>query len=776
MNPDNEMSMTASDKRRAAKAADRPRVAAIGLIYLREMRDQLRDRRTIFTIVVLPMLLYPVVGMLLLQVAQFTRVQPTTVCFVGTEFLGDKSVTDGVGPLIEASERESSESGQNTSPYRFAQGLEVDQSVLSIHGYEWAELERSGDPREQAQRWVSNGVFDCVVTIDGVIGGGPSAEADTGSKIDLFFHVASDPSLVARDRTMVVLNRWRGTWVRTRLATAGVDMQVLDPFAIDTIDVAPEETRQAAFWSKLLPFIMLVWAMTGAFYPAIDLVAGEKERGTLETLLCSPALREEIVWGKLGAVMTFSMLTALLNAISMVVTSSSVFRQIAIAPGANPMSDAFSGPPLLPMLWLLVALVPLSALFSALALAVAAMARSSKEGQYYLMPLMMVTLPLVLLPMLPGMTLNLGTGLIPVTGMFLLVRTLVEGQYWEACLYAPAVAFVTLLCLMAATRWARRQFESEAVLFGDGDQWELGAWMRHLWRDREQAATPNAAYGCGAIILVALFFAKLMVTEMPSNFRGIANLVLAPQIGLILAPTLLMATVMTTSLRSSLRLRWPSWRVWPVVAVLSLALHPFYLLLASWISQLYPVSAEATASMKPFAEAISSAPLASVIFLMALVPALCEELAFRGFIFGGLVRNNSPWRAVLVTAVMFGVSHGVLQQSISASFMGVLLGWIALRTGSVLPGIWIHLVNNALSVSFERVASLDSPLLDRIVTTTAAGPSYAPLWTAICFAVSGLCVLLLIRVSGGACEVTPADSGFDRIVDAPGATDPALAT
>ncbi len=151
---------------------------------------------------------------------------------------------------------------------------------------------------------------------------------------------------------------------------------------------------------------MLIWAMTGAFYPAIDLVAGEKERGTLETLLCSPALRSEIVWGKLATVTTFSMLTAILNAGSMLVTSSFVFKQIGVAGGT------IGSPPLAPMLWLLVALVPLSALFSALALAVAALARSSKEGQYYLMPLMMVTLPLVLLPMLPGTTLSLGVNFI----------------------------------------------------------------------------------------------------------------------------------------------------------------------------------------------------------------------------------------------------------------------------------------------------------------------------------------------------------------------------
>ena len=82
--------------------------------------------------------------------------------------------------------------------------------------------------------------------------------------------------------------------------------------------------RKAALWSKILPFVLLLWALTGAFYPAVDLCAGEKERGTLETLLSSPAERSEIVWGKLLTVMLFSMATALLNLLSMGVTGSFV--------------------------------------------------------------------------------------------------------------------------------------------------------------------------------------------------------------------------------------------------------------------------------------------------------------------------------------------------------------------------------------------------------------------------------------------------------------------
>lgn len=705
-----------SQSPKAKSTEDKPRLSAIWLIYAREMRDQLRDRRTLFTIAVLPILLYPLVGTLLLQIAQFTRQHPTSVCVVGTEHLV------GVPPLVETES--------------FAEGLTHHAERLEILNYRWDEIATETGVEAETTRWVGNGTFDVVVVIPPEFADPELRSVDDAASIRLLYNVASDQSMVARDRVTGVLNTWRGGWVRDRLAKSGVDLEMLDPFTLSDIDIAPERTREAAFWSKLLPFIMLVWAMTGAFYPAIDLVAGEKERGTLETLLCSPALRSEIVWGKLGAVSTFSMLTAVLNAGSMLVTSSFVFRQMGIGGGGG-----IGAPPIAPMLWLLVALVPLSALFSALALAVAAMARSSKEGQYYLMPLMMVTLPLVLLPMLPGTTLSTGTSLIPVTGMFLLVRALVEGQYGHALMHLPMVAGMTAGCLWLSVSWARRQFDDESVLFGDGDQWELSMWVRHLWRDRQTAATPAQAFACGAIILVALFFGKLAVTEMPKGLPGISKLILMPQIGMILAPALLMATMLTTSLRKSLRIRMPHWTTLPLAVLLGVTLHPMYVMLAEFITYTYPVSEQAAAAMKPFAEEISSAPWLTIVFLMAVVPAICEELAFRGFIFGGLVREGGRLRAVVITALMFGVSHGVLQQSIAATIMGLLLGWIALRTGSVLPGILIHFTNNSLSVSLERIATSQWEGAAMFLTTSEAGPAYQPMWIVMSVGIAITCML-----------------------------------
>jgi len=327
----------------------------------------------------------------------------------------------------------------------------------------------------------------------------------------------------------------------------------------------------------------------------------------------------------------------------------------------------------------------------------------------------------------------------------LLVRALVEGQYGLALLHLPIVVGITIGCLWLATRWARRQFEDEAVLFGGNDQWEIRSWVKHLWRDRQPTPSVAQAFACGAIILVGLFFGKLTVTEMPRGWGGLTILLLVPQLGLILAPTVLMATVLTTSLKHSFRVRLPAWGSLPVALLLGLTLHPSYVTLGQWITEMFPISEQARAALAPLSEMIGSAPWLHVLFLMALVPAICEELAFRGFLFSGLQRNGGQLRAIVVTAVLFGASHGVLQQSLAAGVMGLLLGWVALRTGSILPGLVIHFTNNGLSVSLDRLARWDLPGTEFFIRTTAdGGVLYQPLWTLLA---SGLAVTCLLYYS-----------------------------
>ncbi len=292
--------------------------------------------------------------------------------------------------------------------------------------------------------------------------------------VAIYPNLSREASRTAYHRVSSVLNAWRERLGQRILAARDLPPTAARPFQIKTLDVAPRSQHTAAAWSKILPFVLLIWALTGAFYPAIDLCAGEKERGTLETLLSSPAERLEIVWGKLLTVMLFSMATAVLNLVSLAITGSLVLSQL---PNLGPPPPAAFG-------WLLVALVPVSALFAALCLALAVLARSTKEGQYYLMPLVLVTMPLVILPMAPGVELNLGNSLIPITGVVLLLRALLEGNYWAVLPYVPVVVGVTMFCCLLAIRWATNQFNSESVLFRESERWGVGLWVRHLVRDR----------------------------------------------------------------------------------------------------------------------------------------------------------------------------------------------------------------------------------------------------------------------------------------------------
>ena len=100
-------------------------------------------------------------------------------------------------------------------------------------------------------------------------------------------------------------------------------------------------------------------------------------------------------------------------------------------------------------------------------------------------------MPLMMLPMAPGTELNLGNSLIPITGVVLLVMSLVQGDFADALRYVVPVCGVTLICCHLAIRWAVYQFNQESVLFRESERLDPRRWLVHLVRDRED--TPSLA-------------------------------------------------------------------------------------------------------------------------------------------------------------------------------------------------------------------------------------------------------------------------------------------
>lgn len=687
----------------------------VWLILQRELRDQLRDRRTLFTIAVLPLLLYPLIGMTMLQVAQFLQEHPNRILVLGAEFLPQEPVLL-VGDRFRAgltTEDQRELLHIDAPPHAELSEQELRQLASEeARGGKWdavlfipPNFDRSVDRYREAsrRRAFDNGDTSPTSAADANRAEPPPDDQD-GLKLlqpEVLVQAARDKSRIAGDRLYTVLRTWRRELVVSTGITQRLPASVFEPFSVEPHDVSEKRVRTAAAWSKILPFVLVIWALTGAFYPAVDLCAGEKERGTLETLLSSPARRSEIVWGKLLTVMTFSCATSLLNLVSMGMTGIFVMRNLPNFAGASPLLT-LGPPPWSTLGWLTLALVPVSALFGALALALATMSRSTKEGQYYLMPLLLVSMPLILLAMLPATELTLGTSLIPVTGLLLLLRSVIEGELTQVLQFVLPVGLVTGACCLLAIRWAIDQFNRESVLFRESERFHLGYWLWHLVRDRSETPTVSESVLCAVLLLVIRFFSGFVLPP-PVHWNDFVVTTLIVQIGLVAAPVLLMTFLLTSSFSKTLLLRRPTLGAVSGAVVLAVLLHPIALELNNALRQLYPLSSQTEDVMKQIGGILQEPHWAWVVALIAVLPAICEEIAFRGFILSGLRRVGHRWVAILITSVFFGLVHGVIQQSIAATIFGLVLSYLAIQSGSLVTVIVFHAVHNGLAVSAGRI-------------------------------------------------------------------------
>ena len=708
----------------------------VRLIFQREFRDQLRDRRTLFVIVVLPLLLYPLLGMTFMQISQFLQTQPSRVLFL----------TDGELPTEPALVAEN----------RLVAELDLDQKVtIVVQKTEPSDAETIHD---LAMKEIDSDGQDAVVFFPASLGITYSAKEyptktdeitdhppTPGGEPQVFVNSARDRSRLAGDRIRYALNVWREQIVHQTLADHQLPKTATSPFVVVTQDVSEPNVRRAAMWSKILPFVLMLWAMTGAFYPAIDLCAGEKERGTLETLLSSPAERIDIVWGKLLTVMAFSVATAVLNLLCMCFTASFVFSSLASQLGDSGAAVSLGPPPIMSLVWLIPVLIPLAALFGAVSLALATMARSTKEGQYYLMPILLITMPLVMLPMLPATELNLGTSLIPLSGLVLIVRQLMEQEYSDVLLHIVPVFLVTAGCCWFAIRWAVDQFNNETVLFRESERFSLGSWLKGMVRDRGPLPTATEAILCGLLILLVRFFAGMHVGT-PTNWPEFVRMVAVTMLAFIAAPALLMSIVLTTKPLRTLLIQSSSGSATLYAALLALCLHPIALGAGAVVRTLYPIDERTYANMSGLAKIITDAPsLFQLLLVMAVLPAICEELAFRGFILSGLKTLGSKWRAIIISSLFFGLAHFAVQQSLMAGIFGLVLGYLAVQTGSLLPCMIFHMVHNGmniLSAKFLPVLHDVAPQLFR-ESTEYGEPSFIYNWPIILIA--AICSMTILH-------------------------------
>ena len=755
----------------------------IRLVFLREVRDQLRDRRTLFMITILPVLLYPMLGLGIVEMMLTFSEQPRVVVILNADDLptspalldqsgiGEEWFENGAeetSKLRVLAERTPQAGNEEKSARRPRRGEKTDEELLAV-AHQLAEkietlhglrpvadesMEATATPQPTSAESPESNTSSTISSTDKTAEAASTEAKLTAAQNDISqqfgtsgFQVlviipkgyraameamqreiqtsssattgvdakavatrvppvlvvrnsADDKSMVAFGRVQKALQSWEDAVRKFSFEQAGLPKELQHPARLAWIEVALEEQVAASVWSKMFPALLVIMALTGAFYPAIDLGAGEKERGTMETLLISPAKRVELVLGKFATIMLFSTATALLNLLSMGLTGQQMSAVMSDGM-ANRVSLDFPG--LAPLAWLVILLLPLSALFSALCLALATFARSTKEGQYYLTPLLMVVMGLTMFCLSPAVEMTPLYSVIPVVNVALLLKGLLlnSASSGNLVVYAIPVLISSIGYSMLALWWAIELYNSEDVLFREAEKFDIRMWFRQLLRTKDAVpALPEAGF-CFILILMLQFVAMTyMKPDLTNGDPGLTmmRLIVIQQLTMIACPAVFMGMLLTTSLRATFRLRMPSIIAMALGVGLAIVAHPLTVELSQFLveHQVFPELPESARQVMGLMKT-GDKPTWLLLLVFAVTPAICEELAFRGFILSGLARGGRLAIAVGISSMMFGIIHMIPQQAFNAALLGLVLGLLAIYSRSLFPAMAFHFCNNAIA-------------------------------------------------------------------------------
>ncbi|MFO0427068.1 MAG: ABC transporter permease subunit/CPBP intramembrane protease [Planctomyces sp.] len=653
------------------------------LLTQKELRETLRDRRTIITLLVMPLLLYPLMGMVfrfmaISQLRSDSRPEFSIVVGSESEAIWLNSVLKAGGQMLHQSVRNSgdeTESSQERQRPRFRMMTPENPTASNI-----SEIVRS-----------LNADIGLKITSDSSDQRSTELAPSDVEVISCSDSQSSREALRSLEEILVAAN----------LNFASSRLLYHDPAAHLPVRVTQTFVRSGEKSRGLLgmiPLILLLMTVTGGVYPAIDLTAGERERDTLETLISLPVPRVHLLLAKFVAVLSVTMLTGLVNLTAMTATVFALRMETQLF-GAGGMT-----------IRLAISLAGILAIFglfySSVLLAITSSSRSFKEAQTYLIPLMLMSLGPGLSVLMPGWHLEGIATVIPVVNMLLLAREVFE----RTATAGPALLAVTSTVIYAAIAlwFAARVFGADAVATGSRGSWS-DLFRRKTTRSRR--LEPGAAIWTLVLMFPLYFFASAVLSRTAES--GIeVRLIASGVLTLILFGALPMGVLLwkRTTLQSGLQLFRFSGKLWPAVILTGLSVWPlvYELVLLTQKLSVLRIDEERLRQASEFLEKWMNVPLPLMVLTLGILPGVFEELFFRGFLLGSLRHHLRRSHAILLCGLLFGVFHVIASEGVTperlipSATLGILLSWIAMQTGSVLPGMVLHVLHNSTLLTMSR--------------------------------------------------------------------------
>ncbi|MFN6164391.1 MAG: type II CAAX prenyl endopeptidase Rce1 family protein [Planctomycetota bacterium] len=686
----------------------------LGRLCLKELRESLRDRRTIITLILMPILVYPLLSMAMqrLIVGAGTGPRETkeyifgvpdeeTAVVVNDALMESKRVLgEGIRPSIEIVRTDSASKrqplGKPTQEPKTSDEQPDQDTVFQLATPQITDVSqalRDGE-LDLAARKATRKVL---VSRDG--------RPFSVFEFEMEFRegdLRSEAAMLEFRKSMQRLNDYQSALLRGPSLPAAVQL---------TANSIGQRIDPTASLAGILPLVLILMTITGAVYPAIDLTAGERERGTMEAMIATPAPRFVLLLSKYVAVVTVAVLTALANLLASWITLS-----IGGLGRALLGEQGFS---LMALVQILPLLVIFAAFFSAILLAMCSFARSFKEAQAYLIPVMLVSLAPALVTLMPNIEFSTWLGVVPLVNILLLSRDIMTGS--PVALPAFAAVFSTLTYAAAALVVASRLFGAESATAGSQE-----TWTDLIQRPRKARAIPDL--GELAIYLAFLFPIFFIITNLVGEWfqeislRLWANasllvilFLIAPAIfawyrKLSLSETFLLNFGASTcskpfALRVLIGLGWGA-----AAVLLGLGLWVIAYELMKTLSDFGfgTLSIEKSDSLEALKNKVREIPFWVFAVTSAVTPAIAEEFFFRGFVLSAFRHRLSTLRAIAASALLFALFHVIngsvlsIERFFPTLLLGLVLGWIAVRTGSLWPGILTHAIHNGLLFWLNR--------------------------------------------------------------------------
>jgi len=398
---------------------------AVGVVYRKELTEWLRDRRTLISTVVVPLLLFPVL------ILGFT--------YLAVSLVGKAEKEIPVVMII----------GGEDSPGVVAALQKVDTLKIAPYSADW-------------KNQISDKVIRAAVEIPQ--GLQASLEQNEEKTVTIYFYEGEIKSSFGAEHIEKSLKNYRDEVVKERLAARSIATSVLTPFEIKQQNVAPPEKVSGATIGGFIGYLVILLCMTGAMYPAIDLTAGEKERGTMETILSSPVSRMNLVLGKFFLVLSAALATAALSVLSMGISFNAMKHFNPSAQNGKGGAAALIlqlGPKSVVLIFAMA--LPLAVFFAAALMTIALFAKTYKEAQSYLTPMTFVVIIPAVASLLPGVELTPKLALVPILSTSLVCKEIIAGTYhWNSILliFASTCVYAAIALFLAV-----KMFQREDVLF-----------------------------------------------------------------------------------------------------------------------------------------------------------------------------------------------------------------------------------------------------------------------------------------------------------------------